>query len=87
MQADVKMARLLTFAKLGKNRTFETFFDNVMSKKTEKQEMKMAAIHISSFYVPDASNIFNGLNGLGELCEAQNEERVSAFLKLGIYNI
>jgi hypothetical protein len=37
LQAGVKMARLLTFAKLGKIEHFATFFDNVMSIKTEKQ--------------------------------------------------
>jgi hypothetical protein len=41
LQADVKMARLLPFAKLG---ILKLFLDNVMSKKTEKQEMKIAAI-------------------------------------------
>jgi hypothetical protein len=56
-----------------KKEHFETFIDNVMSKKTEKQEMKWQQLHISSFYVPDASNIFNGLNGRGELCETQND--------------
>ncbi len=33
LQANVKMARLLMFAKLGKMEHFEIFFDNVMSNK------------------------------------------------------